>query len=81
MQQTLRWSQVPESPLVHEQYYDFKRKMGVSEEEIVRKEEAIEGVLKTKPLEWYFDTLNEAGFKNVDVIDAPYCFATLIAFA
>lgn len=69
------------SPLIHEQYYDFKRSMGVSEEEIAKKEASLQGVLTTRPLEWYFDTLRAAGFRDVGVIDAPYCFATLIAFA
>jgi tRNA (cmo5U34)-methyltransferase len=69
------------SPLVHEQYHNFKRSMGVTEEEILRKEESIKGVLQTLPIEWYFETLDTLGFKNVSVIDAPYCFATLIAFA
>jgi len=69
------------SKFVHDQYHDFKRSMGVTEEEIARKEASIAGVLQTKPLEWYLETLNGLGFKNVNVIDAPYCFATLIAFA
>lgn len=68
------------SPFVHEKYHDFKRLMGVSEEEIARKEASIEGVLETRPLEWYFETLEKLNFRNVSVIDAPYCFATLIAF-
>ena len=69
------------SKFVHDQYHDFKRSMGVSEEEIARKEASIAGVLETRPLEWYFDTLQTAGFRDISVIDAPYCFATLIAFA
>jgi SAM-dependent methyltransferase len=68
------------SPLAHEQYYDFKRSMGVTEEEIARKEASIKGVLNTRPLEWYLDTLDKIGFKEINVIDAPYCFATLLAF-
>lgn len=68
------------SPFVHEQYHDFKRSMGVSEQEIARKEAAIKGVLEPRPLEWYLETLGKLGFRDVEVIDAPYCFATLIAF-
>ena len=69
------------SKFVHDQYHDFKRSMGVSEEEIARKEASIKGVLETRPLEWYFDALQKTGFKDIEVIDAPFCFATLIAFA
>ena len=68
------------SAFVHEQYYNFKRVMGVSEEEIVRKEMSLKGVLETRPLEWYLDTLQAQGFRNIEVIDAAYCFATLLAF-
>src|SRR6185437_6578227 len=68
------------SKFVHDQYHDFKRSMGVSEEEIARKEASIKGVLETRPLEWYFDTLEKTGFRDIEVIDAPYCFATLLAF-
>lgn len=68
------------SPFVHEQYHNFKRSMGVSEQEIARKEASIKGVLEPRPLGWYQETLGKLGFRNVEVIDAPYCFATLIAF-
>lgn len=69
------------SKFVHDQYHNFKRTNGVSEEEIARKEASIKGVLETRPLEWYFDTLQKVGFRDIEVIDAPYCFATLIAVA
>ena len=68
------------STFVHEQYYNFKRAMGVSEEEIVRKEASLKGVLETRPLEWYLNTLQAQGFRDISIIDAPYCFATIIAF-
>jgi tRNA (cmo5U34)-methyltransferase len=68
------------SPFVHERYHDFKRSMGVSEQEIQRKEASLVGVLETRPLEWYIATLQKIGFRDVSVIDASYCFATLIAF-
>jgi SAM-dependent methyltransferase len=71
---------ITSSSWAHERYHDFKRSMGVSEEEILRKEASIKGVLETRPLEWYFQTLEAAGFRNVSIIDTPHCFATFIAF-
>jgi SAM-dependent methyltransferase len=69
------------TPFVHERYHDFKRSMGVSESEILRKQESLKGVLETLPLDWYMDTLKQLEFKNIQIIDAAYCFNTLIAFA
>jgi SAM-dependent methyltransferase len=68
------------SPHVYEQYHDFKRMQGISEETIARKDAALAGVLTTFPLEWYQGTLHKAGFRDVRVIDTAYCFKTLIAF-
>ena len=68
------------TPFIHERYHDFKRAMGVSESEIARKQASLVGVLETLPLEWYFETLKDLEFRNVSVIDAAYCFNTLIAF-
>jgi tRNA (cmo5U34)-methyltransferase len=66
------------SPEVLDLYHDFKRKNGVPEDEIVRKAAAIEGVLVTKPISWYFRTLKKIGFSSVQIIDADWCFVTLL---
>ncbi len=60
-------------------YYDWKRSMGVTDEEIARKEIALRGVLVTKPLDWYVRTLHENGFKHVDVVHTVFSFNTLVA--
>ena len=67
------------SELTHNLYYDFKRKNGISEEEIEKKRQQLAGVLETYPLEWYFTTLRESGFNKIDIIDASYAFVTLLA--
>jgi len=66
-------------PLVYAQYLDFKRTQGVSEEEIVRKEAAIQGVLTTRPLKWYLETLDRLGFRNINTLDATHGFVSLVA--
>ena len=65
--------------LVRDQYHAWKRSVGVSAEEIARKEAALAGVLTTKPLEWYLESLRNVGFKDVRVMHEAYCFATLVA--
>jgi len=66
------------SDFVHARYHDFKRYMGVSEQDIAAKEAAIEGVLVPYPLEWYIDTLREHGFSHIEIIDAAWCFKTIL---
>jgi len=65
------------SELVHSQYHDFKRSQGVSEEEIAAKAASIVGILSTRPLSWYLETLEKLGF-DTEVIDASWCFATIL---
>lgn len=67
------------SSLVYSQYHNFKRAQGVAQEEVVRKEASIQGVLTTRPLSWYLDTLEKLGFRDTTIIDASYGFVTLVA--
>lgn len=68
------------TPYALERYHDFKRSMGLTEEQIATKAEAIKGILVPFPLGWYFETLKEVGFKNIELIDASWCFATLLCW-
>ena len=70
---------VSSSAVTHELYYDMKRANGVSEAEIKRKSAQIEGILVTHPLTWYVETLNDLGFKNIEVINANTAFVTFMA--
>jgi len=66
--------------MTHELYHDFKRKQGLSEFEIAKKRRMLEGVLVTYPLSWYLETLNDLGFRHVDIVDADFAFVTLVAY-
>lgn len=66
------------SPLVQNLYHDFKRKNGLSESQIRDKEAAIKGILNPYPLEWYFVTLKEIGFSNIEIVNSYYNFVTII---
>lgn len=68
------------SPLMRERYHDFKRRNGVSQEDIDKKAAAIEGVLVTRPLEWYIHTLHTIGFHTVETAHSALGFVTLIAW-
>jgi SAM-dependent methyltransferase len=64
---------------VKELYYDFKRANGVTDEYIYEKEEKLKGYMNLLPIDWYLDTLQEIGFKNIQIINAKYGFITLYA--
>lgn len=61
------------------EYYDFKKKQGMSENEIINKEKLLEGILITYPIEWYLNTLKEIGFKNISIINYKYGFVSILA--
>jgi tRNA (cmo5U34)-methyltransferase len=65
--------------VVHNLYTDFKRSNGVSEIEIANKTASLKDVMFIDSVAWYFDTLTNAGFKNVNIINAAPCFTTFLA--
>lgn len=60
-------------------YINFKKGKGISLEEINAKALALDGILIPFPIEWYYDTLQELGFKNILMINSRFMFKTLIA--
>jgi tRNA (cmo5U34)-methyltransferase len=60
-------------------YHDFKRRQGMSDEQISHKKAQIVGVLVPFPLIWYFTVLQDIGFAEVQVLHAEYNFVTLMA--
>lgn len=70
---------VSSSERVHELYHDYKRANGVTEAEIERKRQQIEGVLVTYPVNWYLNTLSSLGFGQIEIINANAAFVTLMA--
>jgi len=65
-----------QSPETEEQYYDFKRSQGVSEETIQEKKASLVGVLETLPKEWYSATLQEVGFVDITIAHEYLGFVT-----
>ena len=66
----------PQTDDVKEMYYDFKRTNGVTDEYIYEKEEKLKGYMNLLPVEWYLDTLQEIGFKNIQIINGRLGFVT-----
>jgi tRNA (cmo5U34)-methyltransferase len=60
-------------------YHQFKRDNGVSQEEIDLKKQRLVGVLTTRPLEWYLQTLQAIGFEDPQVVNSRYMFHTIYA--
>lgn len=59
-------------------YYDYKRSKGVSNEEIFAKEKSLKGVMNINSLSWYLDKLNSIGFNRIYLMDASWCFASIV---
>jgi len=66
----------PQSDIVKEMYYDFKRSHGVSDEYIYEKEKKLQGYMNLLPVQWYLDTLKEVGFSDIQIINSKYGFVT-----
>lgn len=61
-----------------ELYYAWKQANGISKEEIMLKERKLLGVLETKSLDWYIDTLQDIGFKDIECVNSRFSFNTLV---
>jgi tRNA (cmo5U34)-methyltransferase len=60
-------------------YYDFKRRKGYSETEIVQKREALENILIPYRVEENIAVLKSAGFRSVETFFRWYNFCGLVA--
>ncbi|PID46646.1 MAG: hypothetical protein CSB47_03135 [Proteobacteria bacterium] len=70
---------VSSSERIHDLYHDFKRSRGVTDEEIEKKRQQIEGVLVTYPFTWYLNALTSLGFKDIEIINANVSFVSFMA--
>lgn len=57
-------------------YHDFKRRQGVSDQEIAAKARRVESVMHIDPPMWYLESLAQIGFKHIHIVDASWCFTT-----
>ena len=67
-----------QSEIVKREYYDFKRKNGVTEEYIQQKEKDLIGIMHSVSLGWYTNKLSIVGFKSVEVIHGDLGFVTFL---
>ena len=63
-------------PAMIDFYHDFKSKAGVSAEEIQSKAASVRDIMFIDNPQWYLETLSNLGFKNIQIIDASWCFTT-----
>jgi tRNA (cmo5U34)-methyltransferase len=63
-------------PTLIEFYHDFKSSMGVSAEEIAAKAASVRDIMYINTPKWYLETLDNLGFKNIQIVDASWCFTT-----
>lgn len=67
-----------QTEITKNEYYDFKRSNGVSDEIIYEKEKKLQGVMFVESLSFYLNLLERLGFKSVEMINSRYNFNTLI---
>jgi trans-aconitate methyltransferase len=60
-------------------YRRFKLGRGLTEDYINHKEQALQGVLVSYPLDWYLETLRGIGFQAIDIVNASLGFTTFLA--
>jgi tRNA (cmo5U34)-methyltransferase len=63
-------------PTMIEFYHNFKSSVGVSAEEIAAKAESVRDIMYIDTPKWYLETLGNLGFKNIQIVDASWCFTT-----
>ena len=65
--------------IYNDTYYDFKRRSGLSDTEIIDKNVSLRGVMKPLTLEANIKMLEEAGFGHIEVFMKYNNFAGIIA--
>jgi tRNA (cmo5U34)-methyltransferase len=63
-------------PIPVQQYHNFKRRNGTSEQEILEKQQQVRDIMYINDPLWYLNTLTQVGFNNIYIIDADWCFTT-----
>lgn len=69
---------ITQEPQLIELYHSWKQGQGVSNEEILLKQQSLRGVLKIRDHRWWLNTLDKSGFKNVQIVNANWCFCTYL---
>ena len=59
-------------------YHELKRKNGVSDSQIIEKQQTVDQIMNINSPEWYFDTFNILGFQNCYIFDADWCFTSFV---
>ncbi len=73
---TDKMNQSPETEIL---YNKFKIDNGVSLEVIEKKKKSLQGVLTTRPIDWYLSVLSALNFKEISIINARLGFITIMA--
>ena len=67
-------------PIAIHFYHLWKHSNGVSWDDIRAKERSVKDIMYIDMPNWYIDTLTNIGFKNIQIIDASWCFTTFLCF-
>jgi tRNA (cmo5U34)-methyltransferase len=61
-------------------YHLFKKRKGVSDIDIQAKADSLKGRMFIHDQQWYKSALMAAGFRDISIISADWCFTTFLAF-
>jgi len=59
-------------------YHNLKRLNGVTEKQIIEKQQNIEQIMHINSPEWYLSTLKNVGFTDCYIFDADWCFTSFV---
>ena len=66
-------------PVAIDFYHRWKLSQGVTLADLQSKQNAVKDIMFINSPDWYMDTLKSIGFKNIQIIDANWCFTTFLA--
>lgn len=66
-------------PIAIKHYHSWKLAQGVTPAQVEAKEASVKDIMFIKDPKWYLDALSQTGFKNIQIIDASWCFTTFMA--
>ena len=65
-------------PVCIDHYHKWKHSQGVAWTDILAKQAAVKGIMYIDSPEWYINALTQVGFKQIEIIDASWCFTTFL---
>jgi len=66
-------------PLPLEHYHLYKKRQGVTDQQIKDKQQSVENIMFIDDVEWYLTIFKELGFRQSYIFEADWCFTSFVA--